>query len=218
MALAIFDLDETLIASDSDYEWGQFVVDHGLVDEAEHKEKNESFYEDYKKGQLDIDEYLRFSCSVLTRYSIEELFEFRQEFVETRIQPVRLKKGESLVEEHRQKGDELLVITSTIEFITRPIVDLLGIETLIAPMPEIVDNRYTGNIVGVPSFAEGKVTRLKDWLEQTGNSLTGSTFYSDSHNDLPLLNLVDTPVAVDPDEILQKTAESNQWQIISLRD
>lgn len=218
MALAIFDLDETLIASDSDYEWGRFVVDKGLVDEAEHKQKNEVFYAQYKQGQLDIDEYLRFSCSVLAKYSMEQLYRYREEFVTDRIEPLRLSKGERLIEEHRARGDELLVITSTIEFITRPIVDLLGIQTLIAPMPEIHDNRYTGDIVGTPSFAGGKVTRLKEWLEETDGDLTGSTFYSDSHNDLPLLNIVDNPVAVDPDEKLRKTAEAREWPIISLRD
>ena len=218
MALAIFDLDETLIAADSDHEWGQFVVDRGLVDGEEHKRKNDFFYAQYKSGQLDIAEYLRFSCSVLARYSLEELEAYRTEFVALRVKPLILARGESLVAQHRDQGDHLLVITSTIEFITRPIADLLGIETLIAPIPEIIDNRYTGNIVGVPSFAEGKVKRLQQWLDDTGHSMNGSYFYSDSHNDLPLLTIVDHPVAVDPDETLMREAKANQWQIISLRD
>jgi len=218
MALTIFDLDETLIAADSDHEWGQFVVDKGLVDAQKHKKKNDDFYEQYKAGQLDINEYLQFSCSVLTQYSIEDLHRFRSEFVEQRILPIILDKAQDLVKKHRELGDTLLVITSTIEFVTRPIVDEFGIDILIAPDPEIVSNRYTGRIVGVPSFAGGKVTRLEQWLANRQDSLEGSSFYSDSHNDLPLLRLVDNPVAVDPDPILREKAEENQWPIISLRD
>ena len=218
MPLTIFDLDETLIAADSDPEWGQFVVDKGLVDAQIHKKKNDDFYALYKAGQLDIDEYLQFSCSVLTQYSIEDLHRFRSEFVAQRILPIILDKAQDLVKKHRQLGDTLLVITSTIEFVTRPIVDEFGIDILIAPDPEIVSNRYTGRIVGVPSFAAGKVTRLEQWLANRQDSLEGSSFYSDSHNDLPLLRLVDNPVAVDPDPILRKKAEENQWPIISLRD
>ncbi len=218
MALTIFDLDETLIAADSDHEWGQFVVDKGLVDAQKHKKKNDDFYEQYKAGQLDINEYLQFSCSVLTQYSIEDLHRFRSEFVAQRILPIILDKAQDLVKKHRELGDTLLVITSTIEFVTRPIVDEFGIDILIAPDPEIVSNRYTGRIVGVPSFAAGKVTRLEQWLANRQDSLEGSSFYSDSHNDLPLLRLVDNPVAVDPDPILREKAEENQWPIISLRD
>jgi HAD superfamily hydrolase (TIGR01490 family) len=218
MALTIFDLDETLIAADSDHEWGQFVVDKGLVDAKKHKKKNDDFYEQYKAGQLDINEYLQFSCSVLTQYSIEDLHRFRSEFVAQRILPIILDKAQDLVKKHRELGDTLLVITSTIEFVTRPIVDEFGIDILIAPDPEIVSNRYTGRIVGVPSFAGGKVTRLEQWLANRQDSLEGSSFYSDSHNDLPLLRLVDNPVAVDPDPILREKAEENQWPIISLRD
>lgn len=218
MPLTIFDLDETLIAADSDHEWGQFVVDKGLVDAQIHKKKNDDFYALYKAGQLDIDEYLQFSCSVLTQHSIEDLHRFRSEFVAQRILPIILDKAQDLVKKHRELGDTLLVITSTIEFVTRPIVDEFGIDILIAPDPEIVSNRYTGRIVGVPSFAAGKVTRLEQWLANRQDSLEGSSFYSDSHNDLPLLRLVDNPVAVDPDPILRKKAEENQWPIISLRD
>lgn len=218
MPLAIFDLDETLISSDSDHEWGEYVCDRGLVDAAEHRRLNDAFYEQYKAGQLNIDEYLEFACSVLTRYSMEQLHEYRREFVSERITPMILEKGKALVNEHKSRGDEVLVITSTIEFVTRPIVDLFGIETLIAPDPEIVNNQYTGKIVGVPSFAEGKVIRLKKWLAETNQSLEQSHFYSDSHNDLPLLNIVDHPVAVDPDPRLLAKANEKNWRIISLRN
>lgn len=218
MPLAIFDLDETLIAADSDHLWGQFVVDRGLVSAEEHLQQNEHFYAQYKAGQLDVDAYLAFACSVLARHRVSTLEAHRAVFVDEIIRPIVLDKAMDLVADHRQKGDRLLVITSTIEFITRPIVDLFGISTLIAPVPEMIDHQYTGRIIGVPSFAAGKVTRLKEWLAETGEVLDDSYFYSDSHNDLPLLRLVENPVAVDPDPILKKEAERLAWPVISLRD
>lgn len=218
MALAIFDLDETLISIDSDHAWGEFLEDSGLVDADAHREKNDAFYEDYKRGQLDIDAYLRFACEVLASYSLSELKDFRATFIQTKILPVVLPKAKALVESHRRQGDELLVITSTSRFVTEPIVALFGIDNLIAPEPEIANGRYTGRIVGTPSYREGKVTRLNDWLQSRTLTMTGSHFYSDSHNDLPLLNVVDHPVAVDPDDTLRQVAGNAAWQIISLRD
>ncbi len=217
MALAIFDLDETLIAADSDHLWGQYVVDHGLVDPDEHKAKNDAFYAQYKAGELDIHEYLEFACSVLKRYAMSELHRYREQFVETCILPIVLPQAKAVVEKHRAAGDELLIITSTMSFVTRPIADLFSIDTLIAPEPEIKANRYTGGIVGVPSFAAGKVTRLEQWLSDKPFDMAGSYFYSDSHNDLPLLRIVDHPVAVDPDPLLEQEAREKQWQIVSLR-
>ena len=218
MALAIFDLDETLIATDSDYQWGQYVVDRRLVNPAAHKRKNDAFYASYRAGKLDIDEYLAFSCALLAHYTMEELEAYRSDFFRERIAPTILSAAVALVDQHRVQGDTLLVVTSTIEFVTRPIVDAFGIDTLIAPVPEVTDGRYTGKITGTPSFGEGKVTRLQAWLEETNHSLAGSTFYSDSHNDLPLLRLVDNPVAVDPDSTLRRQALANGWRIISLRE
>jgi HAD superfamily hydrolase (TIGR01490 family) len=218
VALAIFDLDETLISADSDHEWGEFMARKGLVDAKLHKQKNDAFYEDYKEGRLDIKEYLAFACSALTPYSMRELHQYRREFMETVMSALILEQGRALVEKHKAAGDYPMVITSTIEFVTAPIVEELGIKTLIAPIPEIKDERYTGNIVGTPSFAAGKVTRLKEWLGTNEHKLDGSYFYSDSHNDLPLLKLVDNPVAVNPDDKLRILAIENNWQIISLRD
>ena len=218
MPLAIFDLDETLISADSDHEWGQFLAQNRLVDPIEHQRLNDHFYQQYKLGKLQIDEYLAFACSVLTKYSIEELEQYRQEFTRTVIAPLILPKARKLVADHKAAGDFVMVITSTIEFIATPIVAALGIETLIAPIPEIVDGSYTGKISGIPSFAAGKVTRLEQWLKTSDMTLQGSYFYSDSHNDLPLLRLVDHPVAVDPDETLRNEAELRQWKIISLRE
>ncbi len=217
MTLAIFDLDETLIAEDSDHAWGEYVAENGLVNAAEHKRNNDKFYAQYKAGELDIDEYLRFACSVLAQHPLEDLYAHRARFVATCIEPLILNAAKELVEAHRAKGHKLMVITSTIEFVTRPIVDLFDISTLIAPMPELVDNRYTGAIVGVPSFGAGKVTRLMGWLAESDDTLEGAYFYSDSHNDLPLLRLVDNPVAVDPDPTLRQEAEEKAWSVISLR-
>ncbi len=218
MALAIFDLDETLISTDSDYEWGRFVVARGLVDRARYEQKNEEFYRDYKRGHLDIDSYLRFTCAVLAETQMAELLAQRRAFVEQVITPTVLPKARALVASHERAGDQLIVITSTNQFITEPIVEKFGITNLIAPVPETKCGKYTGNIVGTPSFGAGKVTRLNEWLARRQISLEGSYFYSDSHNDLPLLRVVDNPIAVDPDETLRREAIRSDWKIISLRD
>ncbi len=218
MALAIFDLDETLIPADSDHLWGQYMVDNGLVDPLSHQKQNDAFYQQYKQGKLDVDAYLAFACSALTRFSLDELHRYREDYVQRIIRPLIRPAALDLVAAHRAKGDFLLVITSTIEFITAPIVAAFGIDTLIAPIPEIKDGRYTGAIVGTPSFGPGKVIRLNEWLANGNHDMTGSYFYSDSRNDLPLLRLVDYPVAVDPDEVLRAEAQDKQWKIISLKD
>lgn len=225
MALAIFDLDETLISEDSDHAWGEFIIEKGLVDPIRHRELNNQFYKDYQAGCLNIDEYMKFSCSVLATTDQNQLIRLREEFIEVEIKPLVHPEALALVNHHRDAGDTLMIITATIEFITRPIADLFGIETLIAPIPEFLDGKYTGKLSGIPSFKEGKVTRLYAWLEENrlkevelkGNplSLIDSHFYSDSINDLPLLKLVDYPVAVNPDKSLLAIAEKNDWQIIT---
>ena len=217
MTLAIFDLDNTLIADDSDYLWGQFLVDQGIVDKTIYEQMNTKFYEEYKNGTLDIMEFLDFSLKPLTENSLEQLNIWREQFITEVITPILLKNAQILVDKHRAEGHKLLVITATNRFITAPIVALYGIENLIATTPELINDRYTGKIVGVPCFQGGKVTLLKEWLTQTGETLQGSYFYSDSHNDLPLLQLVDNPVAVNPDEKLHQFATEKGWDIISLR-
>jgi len=218
LALAIFDLDETLISADSDQAWGDFVAKRGLVDEAEHRRQSLAFYHDYKNGELDIDAYMRFSCTVLAMYDMDTLEALRAEFFEERVKPLLLPRASELVDRHRDQGDCPIVVTATIEFITRPIVSYFGIEHLIAPTPEVRNGRYTGEVTGTPSFREGKVTRMQEWLEHSGETLSGSYFYSDSRNDLPLLELVDHPVAVDPDPVLRAVAEARRWPVISLRE
>lgn len=215
--LALFDLDNTLIAGDSDHAWGEFLVAKGLVDAKEYKRQNDAFYVDYQQGQLDVEAYLSFVLQPLTVYTPEEIHSWREIFLQEVIQPLRLPAAEELLEKHRQQGDKLVIITATNSFITRPIADLLGVKELIAPEPEIVQGLYTGKIVGIPSFGIGKVLRLQQWLKNTNLSLENSWFYSDSHNDLPLLEQVANPVAVDPDAQLQQEAKRQGWRILSLR-
>ncbi|MEI8236200.1 MAG: HAD family hydrolase [Methylococcaceae bacterium] len=217
MTLAIFDLDNTLIADDSDYLWGKFLVDQGIVDRLVYDKINAKFYEDYQNGTLDMVAFLRFALAPLATHPIEQLHNWRQDFINTIIKPLLLDKAKALIEKHRAQGDTLLVITATNSFITAPIVALYGIEHLIATTPEMINGKYTGNVNGVPCFQEGKVTRLNEWLTLNNEKLEGSYFYSDSHNDLPLLKLVDFPVAVDPDEKLRDFADTQKWEIISLR-
>lgn len=218
MALAIFDLDHTLLSGDSDHAWGQFLVDNKIVEPERSQQQNNYFYEQYKKGCLDIEEYLEFALKPLTEHPLEKMLSLREVFIEERIKPLITDKARALIKKHEEAGDDLLIITATNAFVTRPIANLLGFAELIAPEPELIDGEYTGGITGIPSFQQGKVTRLEMWLAEKNIDLAGAFFYSDSHNDLPLLNIVDNPVAVDADDILTNTAKNNDWPIISLRD
>lgn len=218
MTLAIFDLDGTLLNGDSDYTWGQFLVEKGLVDTQVYKEANDKFFKQYQSGTLDIYEYLAFSLAPLTQFSKTELTALHQTFMQEKIQPMMQKKASELLKHHKDQGHFLLMITATNQFVTGPIGDALGMDHIIAPVPEIINDQYTGKVAGIPSFQEGKVTRLNDWLAETGHSMEGSYFYSDSRNDLPLLELVAHPIVVDGDEILTNIAQERGWQHISLRD
>jgi HAD superfamily hydrolase (TIGR01490 family) len=218
VSLAIFDLDNTLIADDSDYLWGQFLVDQGIVDKNHYETANAKFYDDYKQGTLDIVEFLRFSLQPLADNDPEQLYQWRAQFIEEVIKPLMLLPAQQLIDNHKSRGDTLLVITATNRFVTEPIVRLYAIDNLLATTPEFVDGRYTGGFNGIPCFREGKVKLLEAWLENSTESMQGSWFYSDSHNDLPLLKLVDNPVAVDPDEKLAEFAQVANWPVISLRN
>jgi HAD superfamily hydrolase (TIGR01490 family) len=217
MALAIFDLDNTLIAGDSDHSWGQFLCAEGLVDAQRFSHDNDRFYQDYQEGRLDIYAYLRFALAPLTGRSIEEVARLQQQFMRDWVEPMLLPAAFELLDKHRNRGDELVIITASNTVVTGPIAERLGVATLMGCDTEIVGGKYTGQPTGVPSFQEGKVTRLQDWLATTGHSLTGAWFYSDSHNDLPLLERVDNPVATDPDPQLAAGANDRGWPIISLR-
>lgn len=218
MALALFDLDNTLLHGDSDYAWGQFLVRKNLVDQSVYESANLKFYRQYQQGVLDIHEYSAFSFKPLAERSMEELHLLHEEFMRDVIRPMMGDKAKALVHQHRQQGDTLLVITATNSFITAPIVRAFGIDNLLATDPLIVRGRYSDKIDGIPCFQEGKVARLETWLRENKTTLAGSFFYSDSHNDLALLERVDNPIAVDPDEQLAAIARKRDWKVISLRD
>ncbi|MGP5190024.1 HAD family hydrolase [Vreelandella alkaliphila] len=218
MSLAIFDLDNTLISIDSDHAWGEFLLEQGAVDPVAYREANERFMADYNAGTLDMAAFLEMALKPLAENTPEQLAAWHQQFMVSKIEPNILPKAEELLARHRTKGDTLLIITATNRFITAPIANRLGVDDLIAVDPEIVDGRYTGRVAGTPSYREGKVTRLKQWLEGQEFTMDGAWFYSDSHNDLPLLEQVEHPVAVDPDDTLRQIAEERQWRIMSLRD
>jgi HAD superfamily hydrolase (TIGR01490 family) len=217
MALAIFDLDNTLLEGDSDYLWGEFLVENNIVDESQYREANLNFLEQYQNGTLDIFEFLAFTLKPLSEHSITQLDTWREHFLTDKIKPIMLPSAHALVEKHRAQGDTLMIITATNSFITAPIAELFGIPNLIATDPELAEGKYTGQVAGTPSFQEGKVERLNTWLLTHNENLDGSYFYSDSHNDLPLLKQVTYPFAVDPDETLNAYAQQHGWKILSLR-
>ncbi len=220
MQLALFDLDNTLLAGDSDFEWGQFLISEGVLDRELHLARNVQFYEDYKAGTLDIQAFLAFQLKPLAQHPRSQLNAWHARYMERKIRPMITDQARALVERHRAKGDLLVVITATNGFVTGPIAREFGIDHLIATTPEEIGGEFTGSVFGVPCFKEGKVTRLIQWLTARGETLKSfeaSWFYSDSHNDLPLLHLVDHPVAVDPDPALRAHAEAHGWPVISLR-
>ena len=218
MKLAIFDLDNTLIAGDSDCLWGEYLIDIEQVDAETYRLGHEQYYQDYLEGKLDIHKFLEFQLKPLAQNSMHVLLQWREDYVNKKIKPLILNKAIKLVDEHRQQGHQLLIITATNRFLTEPIATIFKIDELIACEPEQKDGQYTGKVTGIPSFAEGKVIRLEQWLQNQAQQPEETWFYSDSHNDIPLLNKVDHPIAVDPDEALKKRAHESNWQIISLRE
>lgn len=220
MNLAIFDLDNTILAGDSDYNWSRFLIQEGYLDGAIHAEKNEKFYADYKAGTLDIYAFVEFQFKPLARNPRTVLNQLLKKYVEEVIKPMITEKARALVKRHQDEGDLIIVITATNSFITKPIAELFGIENLIGTDPEEKEGEFTGKVSGLPSFKEGKVTRLEAWLKGKNLSLASfekSYFYSDSHNDLPLMQKVTHPVAVDSDDVLSEYAKSKGWPQISLR-
>jgi len=217
MKLVLFDLDNTLLAGDSDFAWAQFLIEQGVLDREVYEARNQAFFDQYKAGTLDIHEFLDFQLKPLSRHPRTVLDAWHREFMTRKILPVIRDSARALVERHR--GDLCAVITATNSFVTAPIVRELGIDHLIATEPETRDGEFTGHVTDIPCFREGKVQRLHSWLEGQGRTLETfeqSWFYSDSHNDLPLLNRVSNPVAVDPDESLRRHAEARGWPVITL--
>jgi HAD superfamily hydrolase (TIGR01490 family) len=218
--LALFDLDNTLLAGDSDYNWSLFLIGEGLLDEKTHHDRNEQFYQDYKNGCLDIMAFLKFQLKPLSEHPKAFLDELHLKYMQQVIRPMMTEKAQALINQHKAAGDLCVVITATNSFVTKPIATAYGIEHLIGTDPEMVNGQYTGGVSGVPSFKEGKVTRIKEWLAARGKTLADfdtSYFYSDSHNDLPLMQLVTKPIAVDADPILTEHAKQHGWPLISLR-
>ena len=215
--LAIFDLDNTLLNGDSDHAWGEFLCRKGVVDAEEYRKANDYFYEQYKSGSMNIFEFLEFALRPLAANSNETLAEWHAEFMRDVIQPMMLPKAAALLQKHRDAGEHLMIITATNRFVTGPIAEQLGVDTIIATDPEMLDGNYTGKVAGTPCFQSGKVERLNTWLAENGTTLEGSSFYSDSINDLPLLEKVDYPVAVNPDERLTAEANRRGWPILDLR-
>jgi len=215
--LAIFDLDNTLLNGDSDHAWGEFLCRRGIVDEAEYRAANDRFYQQYQQGNLDIHEFLNFALRPLANHTDAQLAALHAEFMHSCIEPMMLPRAQALLDEHRAQGDFLLIITATNRFVTGPIAERLGVDALLATEPERIGDRFTGRVAGTPCFQDGKVKRLHAWLEQTGHTLEGSSFYSDSRNDLPLLEQVEHPVAVNPDPTLERIARERNWPVLDLR-
>ncbi len=220
LRLALFDLDNTLLGGDSDFEWAQFLIEQDVLDREVYEARNQEFYDHYKAGTLDIHEFLDFQLKPLSRHPRRQLEQWRERFMAEKIRPIILPKGRELIARHAAEADLLAIITATNRFVTAPIARELGVSHLIATEAECRDGEFTGGVVGAPSFREGKILRLEQWLEGLGyawRDIGESWFYSDSLNDLPLLERVSYPVAVDPDATLQAHAESRGWPVMSLR-
>jgi HAD superfamily hydrolase (TIGR01490 family) len=220
MKLALFDLDNTLLSGDSDFEWAQFLISKGVLDREVHEARNIEFFEQYKAGKLDIHAFLDFQLAPLSRHSRAELDAWHREFVATRIRPLISTAARELVARHAKAGDLLAIVTATNSFVTGPIAHEFNVPHLIATIPAQENGRFTGQPRGTPSFREGKIVRVDAWLESLGlwlGSFEQSWFYSDSHNDLPLLEKVTHPVAVDADATLTQVAAQRGWSQISLR-
>ena len=218
--LALFDLDNTLLEGDSDHAWGEFLINRGLVDERKHRAANDQFYKDYLDENLDMHAYIAFSLDPILTYTINQrnalLADFMKQFIESMI----LKKAQALVNAHKSQGDLCIIITATSNVITMPIAEAFKINNLIATEAEVEKNFLTGKIVGVPCYQQGKIEKLNQWLASQSNnlSLDNSIFYSDSINDLPLLEAANEAIAVDPDQKLLHLSRERDWEILSLRD
>ena len=220
MNLALFDLDNTLLSGDSDFEWAQFLIGKGVLDREVHEARNIEFFEQYKAGTLDIHAFLDFQLAPLSRHSRAELDAWHREFLATRIRPLISAAARELVAKHAANGDLIAIVTATNSFVTGPIAHEFNVPHLIATIPAQENGRFTGQPRGTPSFREGKIVRVDAWLESLGlwlGSFEQSWFYSDSHNDLPLLEKVTHPVAVDADATLTQAAVQRGWPQISLR-
>lgn len=218
MALAIFDLDHTLLNGDSSRSWNDFVAEEGLVEKEAHLRTNIAFNEAYHNGTIDVVAYEEFTMAVLPHLEMAALKALRDRFMRTKVEPMLLNTAAELLTQHRNNGDFLLLLTATNRFIAEPIAERLQMDSMLGAVPGMKDGRYTGKLEGVACFGRDKITHLSEWLKKQCNiTLDGAWFYSDSHNDSPLLEVVDHPVAVNPDPVLQHIAKERGWPIINLR-
>lgn len=215
--LAIFDLDDTLLDGDSDYAWGQYVIAQGWVDRPAYEQKNRYFMDQYAAGNLDIHEYIAFICQPLLDKSLAVLQQVRTQYINDTVKPMLTKGAQDLIQRHREQEHYCLIITATNSLITEPLPRVLGVDHLLGTDLEVIDGHVTGRIQGTPCFQKGKVARLQQWLAEQSITFEQTYFYSDSHNDLPLLETVDYPHAVNPNDTLRQVAQDRHWPILNLR-
>jgi len=214
--LQIFDLDNTLLAGDSDRNWGIFLAEKNIV-ESSYLDESEKFYSNYYDGSLDIDGFLSFCLKPLVSNDMSKLLSLREQFIEEKIKPIITKSGKEIISEAIESGKTVIIATATNDFVTKPIADLFNVSTLIATEFEIKNNSFTGNIVDIPCFREGKLKKVENWVKENNFDLSKATFYSDSFNDLPLLEKVKNPIIVDGDDKLKEIGNNNNWKCISFR-
>ena len=214
--LLIFDLDNTLLAGDSDRNWGIFLAEQKVV-ESSYLDESEKFYNNYYDGSLDIDGFLSFCLKPLIENNMEYLLKLRQQFIEDKIKPIVTQPGKEIINHAIQNGKTVVIATATNDFVTRPIADLFNVQTLIATEFEIKNQQFTGKVIDVPCFREGKLNKVKKWVDDNNFDLSKASFYSDSFNDLPLLEKVKTPVIVDGDDKLVEIGKNRDWDCVSFR-
>ena len=214
--LLIFDLDNTLLAGDSDRNWGIFLAEQKVV-ESTYLDESEKFYNNYYDGSLDIDGFLSFCLKPLIENDMEYLLKLRQQFIEDKIKPIVTQPGKEIINHAIQNGKTVVIATATNDFVTRPIADLFNVQTLIATEFEIKNQQFTGKVIDVPCFREGKLNKVKKWVDDNNFDLSKASFYSDSFNDLPLLEKVKTPVIVDGDDKLVEIGKNRDWDCVSFR-
>ena len=214
--LLIFDLDNTLLAGDSDRNWGIFLAEKKVVDSS-YLDESEKFYNNYYEGSLDIDGFLSFCLRPLIDNDMSYLLKLRQQFIDEKIKPIMTQTGKKLIDESQAEGKTVIIATATNDFVTRPIADLFNVDTLIATEFEIQNNNFTGKVLGEPCFRDGKLNKVKKWINENNYDLSKTSFYSDSFNDLPLLEQVKYPVIVDGDDKLVEIGKNNNWECISFR-
>ncbi len=217
MALALFDLDDTLIVGNCETEWFHYLAENGHIDATQYQTEIAEFDRQYEAGAPDIDDYIRYVLATLARHPMKTLLNWRNEWLQQKMIPRIAKGARRLLQQHRDAGDEIVIISASTTFCVEPIAELLGVEHVLATKLEIINNRYSGDFIAPTCFSEGKITLLQHWLKNSHHSLSGSHFYSDSNNDIPLLELAEFPIAVDADAKLAVVAENKGWSQISLR-